>query len=59
LDLFDDLPSDTEPEVEALFAGISSARGSSAVLYRKAFTWEQSAQLFRALSETVDWVSAS
>jgi alkylated DNA repair dioxygenase AlkB len=55
LDLFDDLLSESEPEVEELFAGISSARECSAILHRKAFTGEKSAQLFRVLLDAVDW----
>ncbi|MEH6571355.1 MAG: alpha-ketoglutarate-dependent dioxygenase AlkB [Halioglobus sp.] len=55
MDLFDDLLSDSEPAVEELFAGINLARGSSAVLHRKAFTSEESSQLFRKLCEDVDW----
>ena len=55
LDLFDDLLSDSEPEVEELLAGRNSSRGSSAILYRKAFTGDKSAQLFRLLLDAVDW----
>lgn len=55
MDLFDDLFSETEPEVEELLAGISSAQGSSAVLYAKAFTAQASVRLFRALLGHVDW----
>jgi alkylated DNA repair dioxygenase AlkB len=55
LDLFDDLPSESDPEVEELLPGINSARGCSAVLYRKAFKGEQSTQLFETLLKDVDW----
>jgi alkylated DNA repair dioxygenase AlkB len=55
LDLFDNLPSESEPEVEELLAGSISARGCSAILHRKAFTGDQSAQLFRTLLDDVDW----
>lgn len=55
MDLFDDLLSDSEPEVEELLAGISSPRGSSAILHRKAFTSEKSELLFQALLDDVDW----
>ena len=50
MDLFDNLLSESEPDVEELLAGISSA-----VLHRKAFTGEESARLFRVLLEDVHW----
>lgn len=55
MDLFDNLLSESEPEVEELLDGISSPRGSSAVLHRKAFTGEQSTQLYRTLLSDVEW----
>lgn len=55
LDLFDDLLSESEPEVEELLAGSNSAQGSSALLHRKAFTGEESVRLFQNLLADVDW----
>ncbi len=55
MDLFDDLYPESEPEVEALFDRAGSAGGSSAILYRRAFTAAQSARLFRTLFDEVSW----
>ncbi len=50
MDLFDNFLCDSEPEVEELLTGTSSA-----VLHRKVFTGEESVQLFRVLLEDVHW----
>ena len=55
LDLFDDLPKGSEPEVEDLLAGTRARRSGSATLHRSAFTLEQSARLFRQLQQEVNW----
>jgi alkylated DNA repair dioxygenase AlkB len=54
LDLFDDLLSNAEPEVEKLLTG-HSGQGCTATLHRKALSGDASHRLFLALHEDVQW----
>lgn len=55
MDLFEDLLSDSEPEIEELLADRITGQGCSVELHRKIFSGEESTRLFRELLEEVKW----
>ena len=55
MDLFEDLLSNSEPEIEELLADRITGQGCSVKLHRKIFSGEESTRLFRELFEEVEW----